>query len=61
MKGTPANSVDPDQMPQNSASDQKLSCLLECLRIIRVMNWDTGAIFRQKLKISNLGAMGSGK
>ena len=27
MKGTLANSVDPDQMPQNAASDQGLRCL----------------------------------
>ena len=27
--GTLANSVDPDQMPQNAASDQGLHCLLK--------------------------------
>ena len=27
--GTFANSADPDQMPQNAASDQGLHCLLE--------------------------------
>ena len=29
--GTLANSADPDQMPQNEASDQSLHCLLKLL------------------------------
>ena len=34
-----ANSVDPDQMMQNAASDQGLHCLELILRFFRHMNW----------------------
>ena len=35
IKGTPANSVDPDQTPQNAASDEGLHCLLYIQKFLR--------------------------
>ena len=46
-RGTLANSVDPDQMPQNAASDQGLHCLQKFLQNMVVIKTKQTPLYRK--------------